>query len=200
MTIYILWNSFFLVITMLCSCKSRPTNSMIDTKKIEQITLSAGNSILEILSSKEYESLLSHIHPTDGIRFSPYGYVNVKDHLHFTREEFSKQLSTNKTLIWGYTDGRGDPMLLDTEGYFSKWVYDTNYLEAERTSYNKIIQSGNSLINMTEVYPDSYFVEYNFSGFDEKFFGMDWRSLRLVFKFQNRKPYLVAIIHDKWTI
>lgn len=168
--------------------------------KKEESIWQAGTSILQILKEKKYKEITQYIHPELGIRFSPYGYVNVKDHLHFTREEFAKQLNENQTLVWGYSDGKGEPIRLDTEGYFSKYVYNANYIEAEKQSYNEIIESGNSLINMDEVYPDSDFVEYHFSGFEDRFFGMDWCSLRLVFKFHHRKPYLVAIIHDEWTI
>lgn len=161
---------------------------------------STSTAILKILTKKKYESLVSFIHPNKGIRFSPYGYVNVKEHLHFTQVTFAKQLKENNILTWGYTDGKGDEIKLDTEGYFSKYVYNANYIESKNKSYNKIIQSGNSLINMEEVYPGNTFVEYNFSGFEEKYFGMDWCSLRLVYQFYKRKPYLVAIIHDEWTI
>jgi (p)ppGpp synthase/HD superfamily hydrolase len=43
-------------------------------------------------------------------------------------------------------------------------------------------------------------VEYHFSGFDPKYEGMDWRSLRLVFEEKDNIWHLVGIIHDQWTI
>jgi hypothetical protein len=43
-------------------------------------------------------------------------------------------------------------------------------------------------------------VEYHFSGFDKKFEGMDWASLKLVFENSNNEWYLVGIVHDQWTI
>ena len=44
-----------------------------------------------------------------------------------------------------------------------------------------------------------FFIDYHFSGFDQKLNGMDWVSLRLVFEKQNGQYFIVAIIHDQWT-
>jgi hypothetical protein len=50
------------------------------------------------------------------------------------------------------------------------------------------------------VYRGDSYSEFYFPGFDPKYDGMDWRALRLVFKKENEKLYLVGIIHDQWTI
>ncbi|MBK8311687.1 MAG: hypothetical protein IPL04_13125 [Chitinophagaceae bacterium] len=39
-----------------------------------------------------------------------------------------------------------------------------------------------------------------FPGSIKKFDGMDWRSIRLVFKIKDGKYFLVGVIHDEWTI
>ena len=62
------------------------------------------------------------------------------------------------------------------------------------------IGQGNSLNNIREFYPGSYFVEYHFSGFDPQYAGMDWQSLRLVFLEEDGVWLLVGIVHDQWTI
>ncbi len=63
-----------------------------------------------------------------------------------------------------------------------------------------MIGSSNSLNNLETVYNGCNFTESYFSGFDKKFEGMDWSSLRLVFKKHLDRFYLIAIVHDKWTI
>jgi hypothetical protein len=50
------------------------------------------------------------------------------------------------------------------------------------------------------VYRNYDFTESHFSGFEEKYGGMDWRSLRLVFKEIKGRFFLVGVVHDKWTI
>ena len=54
--------------------------------------------------------------------------------------------------------------------------------------------------NHDEVYPLAATIEYHFSGFDARFEGMDWRSVRLVLEQENGTWYLVGLIHDEWTI
>jgi hypothetical protein len=83
--------------------------------------------------------------------------------------------------------------------YIDKFVYNADFLNAEKTAYNQVIGKGNSLNNLGEVFPNHPFIEYYFSGFDEKYAGMDWTSLRLVFKLHQGNYYLVAIVHDQWT-
>jgi len=43
-------------------------------------------------------------------------------------------------------------------------------------------------------------VEYHFPGFDKKYEGMDWASLRLVLIEAKDGWKLVGIVHDQWTI
>ena len=62
------------------------------------------------------------------------------------------------------------------------------------------MKQGNSVNNLKEIYPNRHFIDYHFSGFDQKLKGMDWTSLRLVIEKQNGEYFLVAVIHDQWTI
>jgi hypothetical protein len=65
---------------------------------------------------------------------------------------------------------------------------------------NIVIGKGNTLENIHEVYPDGVFVEFHFTGFNEQYDGMDWKSLRLVFEQDGGSWRLVGIVHDQWTI
>ncbi|MBC7850338.1 MAG: hypothetical protein H7Y31_11410 [Chitinophagaceae bacterium] len=82
----------------------------------------------------------------------------------------------------------------------NRFVYDVDFLNAESRTFNHMVATGNTLQNLKSVYPESVFTESYFSGFEEKYDGMDWRSLKLVFQPENGKLYLVGIIHDQWTI
>jgi hypothetical protein len=42
-------------------------------------------------------------------------------------------------------------------------------------------------------------VEFFFPGFEKKYDGLDFRALRLVFRIENKNPYLVGVVHDQWT-
>ena len=83
--------------------------------------------------------------------------------------------------------------------YMQTFVYDVDFVNPEIIKVNQMIGKGNALNNLLAVYKDDDFTESHFSGFDKKYEGMDWRSLRLVYKNTAGKYYLVGIIHDQWT-
>src|SRR5690606_8352268 len=126
-------------------------------------------------------------------------YIDTVSAQRFTRKVL---LNTDlqKEFLWGYYDGSGEPIKLSVSSYFDKFVYDRDFLNAPQQQVNIILGQGNSLNNMKELYPSSDFTEFYFPGFKPEYGGMDWVSLRLVFKKEKSKAYLLAIIHDQWTI
>ncbi len=89
--------------------------------------------------------------------------------------------------------------MMTFEEYFARFVYNADFLNAEKSSVNEMIGGGTTTNNLVEIYKGCAFTESYFSGFDKKFDGMDWCSLRLVFKKYEGKFYLVGVVHDEWT-
>ena len=162
--------------------------------------LSASEAVLTLMKERNFEGLSRFIHPELGIRFSPYGHVDTAAHVRLTRQQFLQLKEEEKPVLWGNYDGTGKDIQLTFEEYFEKFVYDVDFLNPEQTSVNEILGQGNTLHNLETVYPGADFTESYFSGFEEKYDGMDWRSLRLVFQSYEGRPYLVGIVHDQWTI
>ncbi len=86
--------------------------------------------ILQFAAKKEYAKIADYIHPTKGIRFSPYTYVDTAEHKHFTAAEFREQVEKNakKKVLWGTSDPLGEDILLTVEGYFKEFGYDKKVL------------------------------------------------------------------------
>jgi len=156
--------------------------------------------VLTAIKNYDMEKLADAVHPDKGVRFSPYGYVEVDNDLVFTAEEVKNLASDSKTYLWGYYDGSGEPINLNFSDYYKRFIYDADFINAEQVGYNKALGHGNTVNNSFDVYKNSIIVEYYFSGLDPKYEGMDWRSLRLVFEKKDDIWYLVGIIHDEWTI
>jgi hypothetical protein len=177
-------------------------DSNINRRNADTVLLMAASTkILNYIKAKNYEGLASSINPKLGLRFSPYAYIDTLKDQVLSPSELMKYGKNQKTLNWGYYDGYDDSLIkLNISNYFATFVYDKDFLHAEKRSINKFIGGGNSLNNLKEVYPEDDFTEFYFPGFDPKYGGMDWRTLRLVFKIEKKKLYLVAIIHDEWTI
>ncbi len=154
--------------------------------------------ILESLKNEEYGKFATYIHPIKGVRFSPYAYVDTMKNIALSQKQFLP--SFEEISFWGHYDGSGDSILLYTEEYIVEFVYNADFLHAEKVGVNEFISSGNSLNNLKEVYPDAVFTEHYFSGFNPEYEGMDWTTLRLVYEELNGELFLVGIIHDQWTI
>ena len=173
-----------------------PTSIMIDS---DSALLQQSHKILTIIKNKDYASLVNYFHPVEPVRFSPYGHIDTAIDVQIKSERFIALTGSKKKIYWGNYDGSGDSILLSIEKYFDKFIYNADFLNAEKTSVNKMIGSGNSLNNLTIIYKDALFTESYFSGFDKKYGGMDWSSLRLVYKKYNNHLFLIAIVHDQWT-
>lgn len=156
--------------------------------------------VFTIFKEKEYTKLKALIHPEEGVRFSPYATISSSDKK-YTRDDFNKLVTTdkNKKINWGVYDGSGDPIILTPDEYFNKFVYDANFVNPEKYDINNAIKTSNSSNNLKSQYKDVDFTESYFSG-TKKYGGMDWKSVRLIFKEMNGKYYLVGIVHDQWTI
>jgi len=162
--------------------------------------LSTAISVVELIADGDFEAVAEIAHPTEGVRFSPYGYVNVADDLLFTVVELNGIMQSSQVYTWGAFDGTGDPIDKNFSDYYDRFIYDADFANPEIIGNNTIVGSGNTLINLADVYPAGSFVEFHFTGFDPQYEGMDWRSLRLVFQEDAGQWKLVGIVHDEWTI
>ncbi|SDC89778.1 hypothetical protein [Pedobacter soli] len=190
-----------LLLTVGCN---RKENKTVQAVKIRQATQqdsieAVGLKALTALQAKDYEAFAALFHPTEGVRFSPYGFIDPT-HKQVLAKDFLEAITRNWILTWGHVDGSGEAIKIRVKAYVDKFIYNADYLHAPQKSYDSIIGKGNSIDNLKDTYPQLHFTEYHFKGFDEKYRGLDWTSLRFVFKKYNNAYYLVAVIHDQWTV
>lgn len=187
--------------------KQNNTNSPeedIDVQKgavpsVPLLILNKANTALVLLKNHDLQALSSMIHPEEGIVFSPYSYIEERVQS-FSPDELVDLWDTTTVTTWGSYDGSGEPIELPFQQYYHRFIYDEDFVNADQIGYDLKIGTGNTLSNIEEQYPNGHFVEYHFPAIDPQYEGMDWRSLRLVFEPQEDQWYLVAVIHDEWTI
>jgi len=165
----------------------------------EEIVAVQASAVIQALENRDMAALSTLVHPTRGVRFSAYAFVQESD-LVFMPGQIEGLLADPSPYTWGAYDGSGLPIELTFAEYYDRFVYDQDFANAEQVGYNQIIGMGNSINNCFEFYPGAMVVEYHFSGFDPAFEGLDWKSLRLVFQAEGELWYLVGVIHDGWTI
>ncbi|MGV3546463.1 MAG: hypothetical protein ACO1N4_05325 [Pedobacter sp.] len=174
----------------------KPTDTLGDEETINTIA----SEILTTLKAKDYKAFAAYFHPIEGVVFSPYGFIDTKTAKKLTKAAFLKLIDEHGSVTWGSYDGSGETIRLTAQQYIDKFVYNADYINAEKTSYNQVIGKGSSINNLNQIFPQHPFVEYHFNGVDKKYEGMDWTSLRLVFKPHQGTYFLVAVVHDQWTI
>jgi hypothetical protein len=168
----------------------------VQAQKKEVMAMS--NKIVAALKNKDMKTVASYVHPTKGLRFAPYGYMD-KSNLVFKKAQVPSLFLLRRTYVWGEYDGSGDPINAGFPEYYRKFIYDRNYARAGGVSYDKQIGFGNGVFNVRETYPKAKFVGYNFpEGTDGNVMG--WSTLYLVFEKSGARWYLIAVVHDEWVI
>jgi len=165
----------------------------------DSMLMQVSHSILPLLKNRDYKALAGFVHP-EGVRFSPYAFIDTSGEKLLTPAALTTIKPKHEQWVWGTMDGSGEDIKMNIDQYFKRFVYDADYLQAKRKAVNTFLGHGNSLNNLLEIYPGASFTEFYFPGFDPKFEGMDWKTLRLVFKTESNRPLLIAIVHDEWTI
>lgn len=155
--------------------------------------------ILPLLMSQDYAALATFVHPEMGVRFSPYGYINVEKDLVFTREQVAAFGSNQQVYLWGVQAGSGLDINLTVAEYWPEYVSSQTPAQEWGLLLDPSRKASNTIDNFAEVYPDGKFVEYLQPG-TETYGYLDWQSLRLGFQQSGDGAYyLSAIIHDEWT-
>jgi hypothetical protein len=155
--------------------------------------------VLDMLSRKDFESLAGQIEPGGTLLFSPYGYIDTASARRFDRVSLPVLGKLKDKLLWGQYDGSGEDIRLSAEEYMARFANDKSYAQSDSVLVNRSVGPGNSANNLADVFPGCDYVEFYCEGSDQ-YSGMDWGALRLVFRTVGDKVYLVAVVHDQWTI
>jgi hypothetical protein len=156
--------------------------------------------VVAAIKAKDTRAWGALVHPERGVRFSPYAYVDTKTDRVLRAASLESAFADKTVRAWGAFDGSGNPIQLTFARYYARFVYDVDFANAPQVAVDQPLSSGNTTDNAREAYPDAHVVEFYFPGFDEKFEGMDWRALRLVFARARDTWFLVGVIHSEWTI
>jgi len=148
------------------------------------------------LRGRNMSRLSTYVHPTRGLRFSPY-IAAYQDDQKFSRRQVRSLGRTQRKYTWGDYDGTGDPIRLTWRSYFEGFVYNRDYSKAPRVICNVITPRGNTINRLVKTYPKAIFVEYHFPASSKE---LDWTSLWMVWQKRGTTWYLSGIAHDAWTI
>jgi hypothetical protein len=170
----------------------------------EQAVLRRSREALRALKSRNMKELSTMVHPEKGLRFSPYNEVLVgkNEDRDFTRAQVANLLTNRRKYIWGAFDGSGDPIRFTFPAYYRRFIYDYDFSKVTPTisRSSEVTGAGNSVNNLAEVYPGTIVARFHFEGLKDKYEGMNWKTLWLVFEKKGAEWFLVGIVHGEWTI
>ena len=189
-----------ITVLLLCVCVllgARGAESA-EPSRMDNELLNHADQVLVHLKNRDFGQLALFVHKDKGVVFSPYAFVE-ENAVKFTAAQI-KELELAEEFTWGVYDGSGEPIELSVEGYFNRFVFGQDFINAPQRGVNELVKTGNTSSNLDIVFPGAGFVEYHFPGFDPQYEGMDWVSLRLVFEKVDDMWMLVGVVHDCWTI
>ena len=156
----------------------------------------AGTAVLKALESNDYKKLETL---TSGNGLS----LNLYPNLDLTKSTVSKNAVSDIAIdstqyVWGYTDGKGDKIVMTTAQFIRRYFNTVSYVDAEQIAVGKTLGGGNSVNTILADAGDRAVIAYYVSGlgFEE----MDWTTLYLVFENENGSYKLRGIAKDNWTI
>ncbi len=174
--------------------------SLPSSPTLSTTLLGAALDVAQSLADQDMAVFSSYVHPIQGVRFTPYGYVDPAVDLNYPSTAFPALLTDPATYTWGAFDGSGEPIIYTFADYFDDFIYDADYINPDLVGVNNFIGTGNSTNNIATIYPTASFVEFHFTGFDPQYEGIDWSSLILVFENVAGDWKLVGVVHNQWTI
>lgn len=176
---------------------SPPAAATADPAGSEALLRGRATEAVTALRDKDFAKLAALIHPDKGVRFTPYTFVQARDVV-LDAATIRQGTANARTYLWGFSDGKGDPLEWTLERYLARYVYERDYAAAPQILIDNYPQvRGNKYDNTRAVFPSARTVEYVFP---ETGPGPNWSGLRLVFEDRGGTWYLVGIIHDEWTI
>lgn len=176
--------------------KETPAFSSQDTAAL----LRSAAEVAQALKHGNYDVLARYVHPERGVTFTPYSTVNLEADQTFTPDQIRELEQDETRYLWGYEDGRGEPIQMTIREFLQEFIFSADYTQAPAVGVDEVVMSGNSLENLQEAYPDCRFVDLCYPELDPAYGGLDWCSLKMVFAPTQSGWYLVGLIHSQWTI
>ncbi|MFD2115528.1 hypothetical protein ACFSTH_06370 [Paenibacillus yanchengensis] len=176
-----------------------PSNESTATPVSTLTKEEAAAQVLKALKEKDHAALQSVVHPEKGVLFAPYVYIDKETALTFKAADLPT-FDDEKVYEWGVQDGTGDPIKLNFADYYKRYLFNHDFTTAEEVKENEVVMSGGMIVNMKDIFPDAQFYDYHFSGFDEKYEGLDWASLIVVLEEHEGSWYVVGLVHSEWTV
>jgi hypothetical protein len=180
----------------------RPSGSLARQLSAADAEAAVGVLVRDTLvafKKRDGPALATIAHPSKGVRFSPYAYLQGTN-ITLSAAQLRTGYTDRTKRTWGITDGRGDPIVMTFADYTGSYIHARDFAASSQTAYNKTIGAGNTIDNTAAVYPDAILFEAYDPGPDAALKDVQWQCVRLLFERSGTRWYLVSVVHGEWTI
>ena len=165
--------------------------------------------ILLALKNQDGPALAKFVHPSEGIRFTPYAWDDLAKNIVLKPKEVAGVFKAKGKKLWGNFDS-GDPIQMTPAKYIRRFVWNTDYTAVKEKKWEPLkghleqayhYLDPSAVETILQTYPDAQVVTYSYPGITGPQGGaMDWSWLTLIFRAQESEWFLVGIVHREWTI
>ena len=92
--------------------RTSPDTGSAAATDVAMNVVQASRQVLEALRARDGDRLAELTHPTKGVRFSPYAYVDVHKDRVFFKEQIRRFWDDRMIYMWGHVDASGEPIAL----------------------------------------------------------------------------------------
>ncbi|MEZ5375102.1 MAG: hypothetical protein R2733_01225 [Acidimicrobiales bacterium] len=178
------------------------TTPPITIGSVDASIAGAADRVRELLGSGDVATLSEHVDPDRGLTVSVHASITETTPV-LSLAQVAGSATDSATLLWGYTDGDGAPIVETIRQRLRAVAGDTGLTSTDAIGYDVRLGFGNSIDNIDHWFPGSSVVEYHFDG-TSLYGDFDWSSVRFVFDAEaetpSGRPVLLAIVQDTWTI
>lgn len=122
-------------------------------QSIDEISKIRKASLVSLTALRDRKvSSIYQIMSKDGIRFSPYPYVNLKEDVVVKKDDIKTFIKEDKMINRGNADGSGYPITTTFSDYRTRYIYNAKFLTEGTPYINTKVQRGNMKSNVYEVY------------------------------------------------
>ena len=154
---------------------------------------------LAAFKKRDGPALAALAHPSKGVRFSPYAYIQATN-VTLMAAQLANAFTDPTKRRWGIIDGKGDPIILTFADYTGTYIYARDFASSSQTAFNKTIGAGNTIDNTADAYPNAILFEAYDPGPDPQMKDFQWQCVRLLFERSSDRWFLVSVVHGEWTI
>jgi hypothetical protein len=195
MPLWLSRRSVFLALAVLTGRAEADSRTPVSPEAAQKLIGDRAHRLMTLLQAADWEGVVPFVHPVKGVCFGPYNGPCEKG---LSAGKLAEIWGSGTELTWGRYDGSGKPIRLSFKAYYRRFICDRDFAGSKSVLYDVYVHRGGDNYNVLDDHPKDVVVDFHVpsTGAERN----DWRSLRLIFEEKDNSWYLVAVVHDEWTI